>query len=162
MSASSKPQVPEVPGRSLRIVIVDDERDTVATLCEILADEGHGVVAATSAPEAMRKIAKQPPDAVLVDINMPGVSGYEVGREVRRLYGDLAPMLVAISGKWTGQTDRMLSKLAGFNYFLEKPCDPRVVISLLAPLRRGTPKPLVNLIDDTVIPPARDPGSFTP
>ena len=145
-------------GRRLRIVIVDDERDTVDTLCAVLADEGHDVAGATSGYEAIRHIRTCPPDAILVDINMPGISGYEVAREVRRLYGELAPLLVAISGKWTGQTDRMLSKLAGFNHFLEKPCDPRVVIGLLAPLRRQPPKPRVDFIEDTVIPPERESG----
>ena len=64
--------------------------------------------------------------------------------------------MIAISGKWTGQTDRMLSKLAGFEYFLEKPCDPQVVLSLLAPLRRQPPKPPISLVDDTLIPPERE------
>lgn len=143
-------------GRSLRIVIVDDERDTVETLCAVLADEGHDVVGATNGAEAIRQVRAQLPDAVLVDINMPGISGYEVGRELRRLYGEYAPVMVAISGKFTGQTDKMLSKLAGFHHFLEKPCDPRVVISLLAPLRRRE-KPQISFAEDTVIP--RDPDA---
>ena len=143
--------------RGLRIVIVDDERDTVDTLCAVLADEGHDVVGATNGAEAIRQVRAQLPDAVLVDINMPGISGYEVGRELRRLYGEYAPVMVAISGKWTGQTDKMLSKLAGFHHFLEKPCDPRVIISLLAPLRRRE-KSLISLVDDTVIPPDPNAG----
>lgn len=145
--------------RSLRIVIVDDERDTVATLREILVDEGHDVVGVVNGAEAIAEIGKQPPDAVLVDISMPGISGYEVGREVRRLYGDLAPMMIAISGRWTGQTDRMLTRLAGFQHFLEKPCDAQVIIGVLAPLRLQPPKRPISLVEDTVIPPGQDPGS---
>ncbi len=145
--------------RRLRVVIVDDERDTVATLREILALEGHEVVGADSAPEAIRQIRRQPPDAVLVDINMPGTSGYEVAREVRRLYGAVAPRLLAISGTCTGQTDRMLSKLAGFDHFLEKPCDPQLVIALLALLRSQAPTPAVSLTEDTVVPEERDSSS---
>ena len=122
------------------------------TLGAILADEGHIVVEAFSAPQAIREIRKQAPDALIVDINMPGVSGYDVAREVRRIFGNLAPMLIAISGQWTGQTDVMLSKLAGFHYFLEKPCDPKVLLSLLAPLKRRPPTPGVNLLEDTAPP----------
>jgi DNA-binding response OmpR family regulator len=144
-------------GRSLRLVVADDDRDTVSTLSAILADEGHRVVGVHTGAAAVMEIRRGPPDAVLVDISMPGMSGYAVAREVRRLYGELAPMLVAISGKWTGQTDRMVSKLAGFHYFLEKPCDPRVLLSLLAPLKRQAPKSPISLVDDTLIPP--DPGS---
>jgi CheY-like chemotaxis protein len=142
--------------RNLRLIVCDDERDTVATLCEILRDEGDQVREAHAGVQAIREVRAAPPDAVIVDINMPGISGYEVAREVRRLYGEFAPVMIAISGRWTGQTDRMLSKLAGFEYFLEKPCDPQVLLSLLAPLRRQPPKPPVSLIDDTQIPPERE------
>jgi CheY-like chemotaxis protein len=141
-----------VPDRPLRIVLADDERDTVMTLAAVLADEGHIVVEAFSATEALRAIRKEAPDALIVDISMPGASGYEVAREVRRIFGNLAPMLIAISGKWTGQTDVMLSKLAGFHYFLEKPCDPKVVLSLLAPLKRKPPRQAVSLVEETIPP----------
>ena len=144
------------PRRNLRLIVCDDERDTVATLCEILRDEGDHVRETHAGVQAIREVRAAPPDAVIVDINMPGISGYEVAREVRRLYGEFAPVMIAISGKWTGQTDRMLSKLAGFEYFLEKPCDPQVLLSLLAPLRRQPPKRPVSLADDTLIPPERE------
>jgi DNA-binding response OmpR family regulator len=143
----------------LGIIVVDDERDTVTTLSAILTDEGHTVVETFSAVQALRHISKQPADALVVDISMPGASGYEVAREVRRMYGEQGPMLIAISGLCTGQTDRMLSKLAGFDYFLEKPCEPKVLLDLLAPLERQGPKPVVSLIDDTLIPPDRDSGT---
>ena len=139
--------------RSLRLIVVDDERDAVATLSAILSDEGHTVVGAHNGAEAIQQIRKAPPDAVLVDINMPGISGYDVAREVRRFYGELAPMMIAISGKWTSQTDQMLSKLAGFHYFLEKPCRPQMLLDLLAPLKQQAPTPPVSLIDDTLTPP---------
>jgi len=142
--------------RNLRLIICDDERDTVATLCEILRDEGDQVREAHAGAQAIREVRTAAPDAVIVDINMPGISGYEVAREVRRLYGEFAPVMIAISGKWTGQTDRMLSKMAGFEYFLEKPCDPQVLLSLLAPLRRQPPRRPISLTDDTLIPPGGD------
>ena len=142
--------------RNLRLIVCDDERDTVATLCEILRDEGDQVREAHAGAQAIREVRTAPPDAVIVDINMPGISGYEVAREVRRLYGEFAPVMIAISGKWTGQTDRMLSKMAGFEYFLEKPCDPQVLLSLLAPLRRQPPKRPISLADDTLIPSGGD------
>ena len=139
--------------RKLRVVIADDEPDTVRTLSQILADEGHDVVGVGTAAAAIREIQNQVPDAVLVDISMPGASGYDVAREARRIYGNLAPMMVAISGKWKGQTDRMLVRLAGFNHFLEKPCDPKAIVDLLKDLRQRPPNPPVNLADDTLTPP---------
>src|SRR5260221_12188073 len=114
--------------RNLRLIICDDERDTVATLCEILRDEGDQVREAHAGVQAIREVRAAPPDAVIVDINMPGISGYEVAREVRRLYAEFAPVMIAISGRWTGQTDRMLSKLAGVEYFLAKPIQRQSVV----------------------------------
>jgi hypothetical protein len=51
------------------------------------------------------------------------------------MYEAAPPMMIAISGKWVGQTDRMLADLAGFKHFLRKPCDPRTLLELLEPLR---------------------------
>ncbi len=135
---------------SLRLLVVDDELDTVATLKEVLHDEGHSVATAHSVPAALRVLGEERPDAVIADINMPGASGYELGREVRRIYGDQGPMLIAISGVWKGQTDRMLAEPAGFQFFLEKPCEPRVLLSLLAPLKRREPPPAVSLTEITL------------
>jgi len=134
---------------ALRVLLVDDEPDTVATLKEILQDEGYGVATAGGVPAALRTLREERPDAVIADISMPELSGYELGREVRRIFGKQAPMLIAISGVWKGQTDRMLAELAGFQFFLEKPCEPRVVISLLAPLKEHQPEPPVSFTEVT-------------
>ena len=136
--------------RPLRIIIADDEADTVLTLRALLIDDGHDVAGFHSAVAVMRELERQIADVVIVDINMPSVSGYEVARETRRIYGDLAPMLIAISGKWTGQTDRMLSTLAGFDHFFEKPCDMKVLRELLEPLRQQPPKPRPPFLDQTL------------
>jgi CheY-like chemotaxis protein len=121
--------------RALQLVIADDERDTVQTLGTILSDEGHHVVGVHQGPNAVAQVRLRKPDAVILDIDMPGMSGYSVAREVRALFGESAPLLIAISGKWVGQTDRMLADLAGFSHFLQKPCDPQVLLRLLEPLR---------------------------
>lgn len=128
-------------GRSLRLVVADDERDTVATLAAILADEGHYVMPVYNGPAALAEVKRVLPDAVVVDIDMPDVSGLSVARELRRIYGDLSPLLIAISGKFVGETDRMLSELAGFHHFLQKPCAPSSLLELLAPLASRAPRP---------------------
>lgn len=122
--------------RSLHLVVADDEHDTVQTLGAILGDEGHDVVGAYKGPDVILTVRHRKPDAVIVDIDMPGMSGYSVAREIRSMFEAAPPMLIAISGKWVGQTDRMLADLAGFTHFLQKPCDPRVLLQLLEPLRR--------------------------
>jgi CheY-like chemotaxis protein len=134
--------------RPLRIIVADDEKDTVVTLEAILVDEGHSVLGVYKGPEAIAQARRQKPDALILDIDMPGVSGYSVAREVRALFDPRPPLLIAISGKWVGQTDRMLADLAGFNHFVQKPCDPQVLLKLLEPLR------LRSSADDTNAPPA--------
>lgn len=119
---------------SLRIIVADDEPDTVVTLAAILADAGHVVAEASRGQDVLRLMSRSKPDAVILDIDMPGMSGYSVAREIREVYGDATPLLIAISGKWIGQTDKMLADLAGFNHFCQKPCDPQHLLRLLEPL----------------------------
>src|SRR5258708_5989257 len=63
---------------------------------------------------------------------------------------DRARMPIELSGRGTGQPDRMFSRRAGFHPSRENPCDPNVLLSLLAPLKRRPPRPPVSLLDDTV------------
>ena len=121
--------------RPLRVVVADDERDTVQTLVSILSDEGHSVAHAYSGPGVLAQIKSDLPDAVIVDINMPDISGLAVAREVRRIYGHATPLMIAISGIFIGESDRMLTEIAGFDHFLRKPCDARELLSILE--RRG-------------------------
>ena len=139
-------QQQNAPGRSLYLVIADDERDTVQTLGTILSDEGHEVIGVYKGPTVIQQVRLRKPDAVILDIDMPGMSGYSVAREVRAMFEVSPPLLIAISGKWVGQTDRMLADLAGFTHFLQKPCDPQVLIKLLEPLRH-----IPSSVSDTTI-----------
>jgi CheY-like chemotaxis protein len=125
--------------RSLTLIVADDDRDTVVTLSAILLHEGHSVFGVYKGPDAIAQARRYKPDALVIDIDMPGMSGYSVAREVRSLFGPWAPLLIGISGKWVGQTDRMLAELAGFNHFLLKPCDPQELLQLLEPLRARPP-----------------------
>lgn len=120
--------------KPLQIIVADDEPDTVLTLAAILKDAGYGVIEASRGPEVIAHAKRQKPDALILDIEMPGMSGYTVAREVREFYQVDTPLLICISGKWVGQTDRMLADLAGFSHFIQKPCDPRVLLALLEPL----------------------------
>jgi len=119
---------------SPHIVVADDEPDTVKTLAEIFRHAGFKVTEASKGPEVIAVARTERPDALVLDIDMPGVSGYTVAREIRQMFDPTPPLLICISGKWVGQTDKMLADLAGFNHFLQKPCDPLVLLKLLEPL----------------------------
>jgi DNA-binding response OmpR family regulator len=122
---------PQRVRRALRVLVADDERDTVLTLTELLREEGHeahGVYAGTDVMPAIREFD---PDVVLLDIAMPGMSGWDVARKVRDVCGRERPLLIAISGVYKQSADQILGKLAGFNYYLAKPYDPSVLMTLL-------------------------------
>ena len=128
----------------LRIIVADDEQDTVTTLAAILSDAGYEPIEATRGPEVIAEARRCKPDALVLDIDMPGMSGYTVAREIREMYEHYTPLLIAISGKFVGQTDKMLADLAGFNHFLQKPCDPQILLRLLEPLahiKQALPEP---------------------
>jgi DNA-binding response OmpR family regulator len=137
----SKPPLRIVPsgtsgkGKWLRVLVADDERDTANTLAMILRDEGHEVQVTLRGDDALEVCRLFRPDVVIADVNMPGTSGYALAHELRERYGQLAPLLIAVSGVWTSTTDRVLGKAVGFDHYLLKPCDAGEVIRLIEPLR---------------------------
>ena len=122
--------------RKLRVLVADDERDHVATLAALLADEGHEVREVYRGSEVTRMARDFDPDVALIDIGMPGMSGYEVAREMRIEFGKNRPLLIAITG-WKQSSDRILARLAGFDHHVAKPFDPQALLELIAPLASG-------------------------
>ena len=121
--------------RPLRIVVADDDADTVLTLTMLLEDEGHVVQGVEKGDEVMRLVRRMGPDAVILDIAMPGQSGFAVAQDIRAAYyGARKPLLIAITGHYKKPTDRMLSQLVGFDHHLVKPYDSEELIGLLGPL----------------------------
>jgi CheY-like chemotaxis protein len=136
---SPQPSAQSVAGgrRRLRILIADDERDQVATLAALLQDEGHTVREVYRGTEVLRLIQDFDPDVALIDIGMPGMTGYDVAREVRLAYGKERPLLVAITG-WKKSSDKIAAKLAGFDHHLPKPFETKELLEVLEPLASGT------------------------
>ena len=116
--------------RSLRIVIADDEPDTVLTLAAILVDEGHEVYGFGTGREALAAARRHKADVMIVDIQMPDMTGYDIARQLRD-HASVMPLVIAISGRWKGETDRLLSVAVGFDHHLVKPCDPARLIEFL-------------------------------
>ena len=124
--------------RALRILIVDDDRDAVVTLSALLQEDGHDVIAAYNGGGVLSLVRSREPDAVLLDIGMPGPTGFEVARELRQRLGRSCPALIAITA-WTQAAAREMGRLAGFNHYLTKPYsthDLRSVLASLAPTTR--------------------------
>ena len=117
------------------VFVVDDDRDTVTTLSTILLAEGYSVFGIYKGSDVLPSMRIHKPDALILDIDLPGPSGYALAREIREEYGHHAPLLIALSGKWIGQTDQMLGQLAGFDHYCLKPCEPQQLLKLLRRLQ---------------------------
>ena len=122
---------------SLRILVVDDDHDTVDALSGVLRAQGHVVHGVYSGKEVLPAARILRPDAIILDISVPGMSGYAVAQEIRSTFLEARrPLLIAVSGLWKEPSDRMLAQQVGFDHHLLKPCDTAELLALLEPLRR--------------------------
>ncbi len=117
----------------LRVLIADDDRDAVRTLATLLEQEGHQVIEVYHGDVVVSMVRRYEPDAVLLDIGMPGTSGFEVARQLRDQLGRACPLLVAITA-WTQNKAKELGKLVGFNHYLTKPYSISDLLAILATL----------------------------
>ena len=112
-----------------RLIVIDDERDVADTLAGLLRKAGHQVWTAYTGQSGIDAALEIKPGAVLIDIAMPDLDGYEVARRLRdRIPGTL---LVAITGL-VQQPDRERTRAAGFDYHLAKPATVRQIEEILA------------------------------
>jgi PAS domain S-box-containing protein len=116
---------------SRRLLVVDDNVDGADSLAVVLRMWGHEVRIAHSGPQAVELVKSYQPDIVLLDIGLPGMSGYEVARKIRGLQVLDKPLLVAITGYGQNE-DRRRSLEAGFDRHLIKPVEPGDLRQILA------------------------------
>jgi CheY-like chemotaxis protein len=119
--------------RPLRILVADDDRDAVLALKMLLRHEGHDVRGVYNGDDVMRVSRELQPDVIILDITMPGMSGYELARTLRARYEDACPVLIALTA-WDKTPDRILSERVGFDHHFGKPVDPQALTQLLAAL----------------------------
>lgn len=115
--------------RPLSVLVVEDNRDGADAMAMFLRYCGHSVRLAYDGCHAIEAVRARTYDAVLCDIGLPGKSGYEVAKEIRRLCGQ-RPLLVALTAYDTPLV-RETAQAAGFDYFVTKPADPNEVDHLL-------------------------------
>jgi len=127
--AVEKGQATKAP--SLRLLIVDDNPDTVASLAMLMRLYGHDVMTACSGSEGLDAALANQRDAILLDIGLPSLNGYEVARRIRAR--SAKPVLIAMTG-YGQPEDLEKSKEAGFDYHLTKPVEPNKLQDLLGKL----------------------------
>lgn len=126
------------PPGSLRVLVVDDNRDAAETLAALLAMMGHEAAVANDGHAALRMLAGLQPQIVFLDIGMPGMSGYEVAQAVRANPGWNGVRLVALTG-WGGSADRARTAAAGFDEHLTKPATLAAIEAVLARIAASSP-----------------------
>jgi DNA-binding response OmpR family regulator len=119
-----------LPERPPRILIADDDRDATLSLATLLRLEGYVVRQVYDGDAALDAVREFQPDVVLVDIGMPGLSGYDVAQRIRDRYGKAGPVLIALTG-WKQASDRILAVLSGFHHHVAKPYDPAALLTLV-------------------------------
>jgi CheY-like chemotaxis protein len=119
----------------LRILVVEDDPDSALSAATLLRLYGHQVQVARCGTEALDLARKGETDVVLLDIAMPGMSGYDLARQLRRNNGHV-PLLVAVTG--CGQAeDRQRSQEAGIDLHLLKPVEPDELEAILRKFQKS-------------------------
>jgi DNA-binding response OmpR family regulator len=134
-AASSDSADEQSAPRSLRILVAEDDPDSVLTLTMLLTHEGHEVRSVSSGRRVMGVVIDFDPDVVLLDIAMPELSGWEVARTIRERRGGARPVIIGVSGEYIQGSDRILAQILGFHHYLVKPYAPADLLALLAPLK---------------------------
>ncbi|WP_412062877.1 winged helix-turn-helix domain-containing protein [Rubrivirga sp. IMCC45206] len=126
--ATSTPQ-------EITILVVDDEEDVVEIISHFLREEGYNVLTAYDADEALSK-ASPDVDAILLDVMLPGMSGFEIAKRLRgRVETETIPIIMMTAK--TEESDQ-LQGLENANQYLTKPVSPKVVLANIRAVLRRT------------------------
>ena len=120
---------PLAPHPALNVLVVDDNRDTAQAEAMLLKMHGHQVTLAHDGRSALELFESVKPDAVLLDIGLPVINGYDVAAKLRER-GHTKELLIAVSGYGQSE-DRERSLRAGFDHHLVKPVDVRELLGIL-------------------------------
>ena len=129
--------------RRLKVFVADDNPDAIVMLAALLRDEGYVVETCADARRALDAIRRCNPDACILDIKMPGKSGYELAREIRAAELSPEPLLIAVSGHYKKPSEQLVARAAGFDHFVPKgtaePADLLAILEELALRGDGSP-----------------------
>jgi two-component system, OmpR family, response regulator ResD len=146
---------PDPPGR---IIVVDDDPTVADVVGRYLIRDGHTVECVHDGHEALRRIAEQPPDLVVLDLMLPGIDGLEVMRRLRHPENEpIGVILLTAKGE---EADRVIGLRLGADDYVVKPFSPLELVARVdAVLRRVETAPAqqsaIELSDMTIDPTAR-------
>jgi CheY-like chemotaxis protein len=118
-------------GTGRRILLVDDSQDAAQAMRMLLELDGHAVALAFNGQAALEQAVALQPEVVIVDIDLPDISGHDVARQLRADASRAAPLLVALTGH--GRIpDHQDPRAAVFDHYLVKPADPARLMKVLS------------------------------
>jgi signal transduction histidine kinase/ActR/RegA family two-component response regulator len=133
----AEPAAAEAVHKGMRVLVVDDNVDAAESIAVLLRLEGHEVKTVTDGHQALACSQVFAPSAVVLDIGLPGMDGYEVARRLRELPQTRQALFIALTG-YGQKEDRKLAADAGFHHHFIKPADPRAIHHVIvAPDSRG-------------------------
>lgn len=124
--------------KKLRILVIDDHVDAAQMLMAVLEMDGHTVVMACDGRQGLQMAQEFRPELAFIDIDMPGMNGYETAKAMRQLPALAQTVLVALTG-WSGKKSQMDARNAGFDHHLSKPTELATVRTLLAGILTSSP-----------------------
>src|SRR4051812_16563351 len=114
------------------ILVVEDDSDTIQMIKIVLEQNGARVVQAGSVPDALVQFESERPDAIVTDIGMPGLNGYALIAEIRRLDAERGENTKALAvTAFATPKDQELALASGFNGYITKPFDPQALVQAI-------------------------------
>jgi DNA-binding NarL/FixJ family response regulator len=120
------------------VLVVDDDSNLRALVADVLVRAGFPVSECSSGEEALERAAHEQPRVAILDVNLPGISGYGVCRELRERFGDGISILF-LSGDRTEAFDRVAGLLIGADDYLTKPFVPEELVARVHAVTRRMP-----------------------
>jgi signal transduction histidine kinase/ActR/RegA family two-component response regulator len=124
---------PQLPSLARRVIVVDDNRDAADTLGMVLRQLGADVQITYSAADALGALAPNSDAAIIADLGMPDIDGFELARRIRGNTANADVRLIALSG-WGQAEDRARAEAAGYDAHFTKPADIDALIATLQAL----------------------------
>lgn len=135
VAASDAPQA-----KRQRVLVCEDNTDAAETFAKLLQSQGHEVIVCSDGPGAIALVERWHPSVAIIDIGLPGVTGYGVAQHIRSLPFGSDVLLIAITGYGT-PADIAMAGHAGFDWHFVKPAQPSSILELVENPSRSAPEP---------------------
>jgi two-component system, chemotaxis family, sensor kinase Cph1 len=127
------------PTHRRRVLVVDDDRDTAEAVATLLSTRGWSAGVVYDGPAAVRAAGADPPDAVVLDLGLPGMDGLAVARALRRMPALRTTVIVAATG-YVSEGYRTMAAACGCDHFLPKPYSDGALVDALQRVPRLAPR----------------------